>query len=277
MKIIRVILIVCSILAVGVFAISELIGFVHQDTTRPQITAEAEVIEVPCEYTRKQLMEGIYAWDEKEGDLTSQVVLSAPSRFLEKGICNLTYVVFDSANQSATLTRKIKFTDYHSPRFTLTEPLVFTEGEGTYEEIEQRLGAEDMLDGSRKDWIVRTNSDINYQKQGTYTVSYEVDNSFGDTASADLPVHVVPEGSRETGIHLTTGLVYLQIGDKVDPTAYIAGVTAEDGGSIEPEKVTIDSSVNSNVPGCYEIHYETPDHKGETWLTVIVEDEGGTE
>lgn len=277
MRIIRTILVICSIVAFGAFIISEVIQLGSRDTTKPQITAETDMIEVTSEYTREELMEGIRAWDEEEGDLTSQVVISSPSRFIEKGICSLTYVVFDSSDQSASLTRKIKFKDYHSPRFTLSQPLVFVEGEGSSQEVTNRLGAQDVLDGSRKDWIVQKESDVNYQFPGTYSITFEVENSYGDSVSETLPVHVVSADSQQMSISLNTGIVYITEGQEMDPKSYIDEVTRAGGENIDTDKVSITSGVNPDVPGCYEVHYQVKDDQGaqgETWLTVIVEDGG---
>lgn len=277
MRIIRMILLIGSVVAFAAFVISEAIQLGSRDTTKPQITAETDVIEVTSEYTREDLIKGISAWDEKDGDLTSQVVISSPSRFIEKGVCNLTYTVFDSSYQSASLTRKVKFTDYHSPRFTLSEPLVFVEGEGNSQEVLNRLGAQDVLDGSRKDWIVQKESDVNYQFPGEYSITFEVENSYGDSVSEELPVHVVSADSQQMQIGLSTGIVYITVGQEVDPTSYIDEVTGIIGEKIDPGMVSVDSEVNTDVPGCYEIHYQVKDDqgaRGETWLTVIVEDGG---
>ncbi|MDM8236734.1 immunoglobulin-like domain-containing protein [[Ruminococcus] torques] len=279
MRIVRIILIVVSILSLGIFGISELIRFSGRDTEAPEITSDRDVLEIPCEYTQEQLMEGLSAEDETDGDLTSEIIAGSFSRFINTGECNLTYVVFDSSDQPATLTRKVRFTDYHPPRFTLTEPLVFSEQEGSYTTAMERLGASDQLDGDLKEWITQTDTDVNYQRVGTYTMSVEVSNSFGDTSSAALPVHVVSAENRRVDIALTSGIVYISAGESLDPSAYISGVTAADGSSLDPSAVTAESAVDTNTPGCYEVHYQVFDaggNTGETWLTVIVE-EGGTE
>lgn len=277
MRIIRIILVICSIAVFGIFVVTEAIQFGKRDTSKPEITSETDMIEVTSEYTREDLMKGISAWDKTDGDLTSQVVFSSPSRFIEKGVCNLTYVVFDSSDQSASLTRKVKFKDYHSPRFTLSQPLVFVEGEGSNQEVMERLGAEDVLDGSRKEWIVQKESDANYQFSGEYSITVEVENSFGDTSTESLPIHVVSALRQQVRIDLSEKIVYVPVGQELNPASYIAGVTGRNGGRIDPAKVSVSSGVNSNVPGCYEIHYEIKDDQGEwgeTWLTVIVEDGG---
>lgn len=274
MRIIRILLLICAVLAVGLFGVSETIAWRQRDLAAPQLTADTDVVEVPCAYTRQDLMKGIRAWDEEDGDLTDEVVLSTLSRFLEDGVCNLTYVVFDDADQAASLTRKVRFVDYHAPRFTLTTPLVYEEGTGSYNDIVSTLGAQDALDGDRTEWIVRTDSNLNFQTIGTYSVSFEVSNSFGDSSSVQFPVHVIPTQTGEGGIVLNTGLVYLEVGQSLDPTKYIQHVTAADGSEVDPATVQISSQVNSQKAGCYEVHYEVRDSQEnfyETWLTVIVE------
>lgn len=274
MRIIRILLLICAVLAVGLFGVSETIAWRQRDLAVPQLTADTDVVEVPCAYTRQDLMKGIRAWDEEDGDLTDEVVLSTLSRFLEDGVCNLTYVVFDDADQAASLTRKVRFVDYHAPRFTLSTPLVYEEGTGTYNDIVSALRAQDVLDGDRTEWIVRTATNLNFQTVGTYSVSFEVSNSFGDSSSVQLPVHVIPTQAGNGGISLNTGLVYLEVGQSLDPAQYIQYVTAADGSEIDPATVQISSQVNSQTAGCYEVHYEVEDFQGnsyETWLTVIVE------
>lgn len=274
MRIVRAALIIVFILSLGTFGISELLKMQNQDTTLPQITSDREVLEIPCDYTEQDLLEGLSAYDETEGDLTSQIIPGSFSRFIEDGVCNLTYVVFDSSDQPASLTRRVRFTDYHSPRFTLSQPLVFAVQEGSYTEAMNRLGAEDMLDGDRDDWIVQTDTDVNYQMEGSYTMTVEVTNSFGDVSTAALPVHVVNPERQNLNISLSAAIVYIGVGENVDPDAYVAGVTDAEGDSLDTDIVSASSNVDPETPGCYEIHYQASGgdgQSGETWLTVIVE------
>ncbi len=274
MRIVRTAVVIITILSFALFGVTEVIRLVNRDTTLPVITSDREVLEIPCDYTEEQLLEGLTASDEEDGDLTSQIIAGSFSRFIEKGVSNMTYVVFDSADQPATLTREVRFTDYHSPRFTLTEPLVFAEEEGSYTEAMARLGAQDMLDGNLKDWITQTETDVNYQRTGSYTMTVEVSNSFGDTSSAGLPVHVVSAESRTMDIELSTSILYVSAGSSVDPDSYIQRVTDARGDEVDPGRVSVSSNVDTQNPGVYEIHYEVSDGSsaGETWLTVIVEE-----
>lgn len=274
MRLVKIGLIIVFLVSAGLFGVTGLMKLGSRGDEKPVIESDGEALEISCEYTKEDLLLGVTASDEEDGDLTDQIVAGSFSRFVDPGVTGLTYVVFDSQGQSASLTREVRFTDYHSPRFALSEPLVFREGEGSYTEAMERLDAVDQLDGSRKDWIVQTDTDVNYSTAGNYTMSVEVTNSLGDTASAGLPVHVVNAQSRNVQITLTQGIVYLEAGEEIDPASYISGVTGPNGAALDPGTVSAQSGVDVNTPGCYEIHYQASDgagNAGETWLTVIVE------
>ena len=273
MRIVRTVVVVITILSFALFGVTEVIRLVNRDTSLPEITSDREDLEIPCDYTEEQLLEGLTASDEDDGDLTSQIIAGSFSRFIDKGVSNITYVVFDSFDQPATLTREVRFTDYHSPRFTLTEPLVFAEEEGSYTEAMKRIGAQDMLDGDLKDWITQTETDLNYQRAGSYTMTVEVSNSFGDTSTVGLPVHVVSAERRTMDIELSTSIVYISTGGSIDPDSYVQRVTDAQGNEADAGRVNVSSNVDTQTPGVYEIHYEVSDggSAGETWLTVIVE------
>ena len=147
MKIVKTAMLMILALSVGVFGVSVIISLAGRDASAPVITSDTDVLEIPCDYTQDQLMAGLSASDAEDGDLTDQIVAGSFSRFVTPGVTSLTYVVFDSGNQPASLTREVHFTDYHGPRFTLSEPLVFREQEGSYTEAMERLGAQDQLGG----------------------------------------------------------------------------------------------------------------------------------
>ena len=262
------------ILSLVIFGVSRVALLKDRDPNKPEIVSDREVLEIPCDYTREQLMEGLTATDREDGDLTSKIVAGSFSRFIEPGLCNLTYVVFDSTDQPASLTRQVRFTDYHSPRFTLTEPLVFAEGEGSYNELMARLGARDQLDGDLTDWITQTDTDVNYQRAGSYTTTLEMSNSLGDAVTQDLPIHVVAAEGHSLEIVLNTGIAYIDQGSGVDAGAYVEELLDNQGNNLDTGLISSENNVDPQTPGCYEIHYQADDgmgNAGETWLTVIVE------
>ena len=270
MKIVKTAMLMILALSVGVFGVSVIISLAGRDASAPVITSDTDVLEIPCDYTQDQLMAGLSASDAEDGDLTDQIVAGSFSRFVTPGVTSLTYVVFDSGNQPASLTGRC-ISRITIPRFTLSEPLVFREQEGSYTQAMERLGAQDQLDGDLDDWITQTDTDLNYSRAGRYTMSVEVNSSLGSSASADLPVHVVSAESQQVHIGLTQGIVYIPQGGSIDPKDYIDEVTDGSGNPVDASSVSADSGVDVNTPGCYEIHYTADGGAGETWLTVIVE------
>lgn len=279
-------------LAVGtlLFAAALVTGLVGRDDTVPTITADSETLEIPCDYTEDQLLAGVTAWDDSDGDLTSQIVVGSFTRFIELGVCDLSYVVFNSAGHMDTLTRRIRFTDYRSPQFALAEPLCFAEGSTNNTEVRSLFTASDMLDGDLTDWITYVETSASYDTPGDYTITMEVSNSFGDTVSYAFPIHIYQLGSQDFDISLTTPLVYVDQGSSFDPMAYVASVTDENGDGYDPALLSATSTVDTATPGIYEVHYEIggafqevegteglissiedDSLYGQMWLTVIVQ------
>ncbi|HIS26165.1 MAG TPA: hypothetical protein IAA57_04565 [Candidatus Pullilachnospira intestinigallinarum] len=271
MKYIRIaviVLLACSLEIYGAGVVRER---ANRDPSMPVITSDRQVLEISTAYQEEDLLAGLTAYDEEDGDLTDQILVGEFSQFVEKGLANLSYVVFDSANQPASFSRQVRFTDYRSPILTLTEPLVFSRGET--ENTASRIGAQDVLDGDISSLVTETDSTVDYQTPGAYTVSVEVSNSFGDVEAQTLPVHVTEAGSRELDIQLTEPLVYLTPGEAFDPYAYLAGLLDASGETLDASLVEAESGVDPAAEGCYEVHYYADDgegRNGETWLTVIV-------
>lgn len=275
MRFVRRAIIIFFILSIGIFGVSLVVQMQKWDRHAPQITSDRKILEISCDYTNEQLLEGLTATDEEDGDLTSQIIPGSFSKFIGEDLCNVTYVVFDSANQPASLTRQVRFTDYHSPRFTLTEPLVFTTDEGNYGEVKKRLGAIDQLDGNLSDWIIQKDTEVNYQTVGSYTITFEVSNSLGDTVSQALPVHVTGSSSYSLDIILTQGIVYIPKGGSFNANDYINELKNGQGNLLNTSMIHAESNVDVNIPGIYEVHYTADNgagNTGETWLTVIVEE-----
>ena len=68
MRIVRTALIIVFILSLGTFGISELLKMQNRDTTLPEITSDRDVLEISCDYTEEDLLAGLSAYDETEGD-----------------------------------------------------------------------------------------------------------------------------------------------------------------------------------------------------------------
>ena len=91
MRLVKIGLMVVFILSAALFGVSEILELKGRDG-RAEIVSDRDVLEIPCAYTMEQLMEGVSASDEQDGDLTDQIVAGAFSRFTEAGVADLTYV-----------------------------------------------------------------------------------------------------------------------------------------------------------------------------------------
>ena len=271
MKYVRIAVIILLAASLGIYGAGVTREKSGEDPTMPVIESDREVLEIPVDYEEADLLEGLTASDEKDGDLTDQILVGEFSQFVEKGLCNVSYVVFDSSNQPATFSRQVRFMDYVSPRLTLSEPLVFTVGQA--ESAVARIGATDVLDGDISSLIRQTDSDIDYRTAGSYTITVEVTNSFGDVETQTLPVHVTEPSRQELEIELSGFIVYLTPGAEFDAASYVQGLTDAYGEPMDTELVTVESGVDTDTEGCYEVHYQAEDEngrEGETWMTVIV-------
>ena len=54
----------------------------QEDNTIPEITIENDFIEVSCNASDEELLKGVTATDEKDGDLTGDIIVESISRFV---------------------------------------------------------------------------------------------------------------------------------------------------------------------------------------------------
>ena len=69
--------------AAVLFAVSIVVDFVGRDTTLPEKIKHSEIAR--CDYTQEQLLEGVSASDERDGDLTSQILVEISPGLLTRG------------------------------------------------------------------------------------------------------------------------------------------------------------------------------------------------
>ena len=142
---------------------------VNTDKTIPVITLEEEIIEVSLKATDEEMLAGVTAYDEKDGDLTDRIIIESVSRFTEKGVSKITYAVCDSNNNVAKATRKVKFKGYESPKFKVSGNLCFS----LYERIDisELITASDSLEGNISSKIVITSEKYSSTNAGAYYLS----------------------------------------------------------------------------------------------------------
>ncbi len=242
------------------------------DKTVPVITVEEETLEVSIKATNEDLLKGVTAYDEKDKDLTDKVVVESISRFGEIGVCTVTYAVCDSDNHVSTAKRKIRYTDYTSPKIYLQNSPCYSLLESA--DIFEAVRAKCCIDGDITNQMIVTSENYGNSVEGVFTIDAIVTNSKGDTVTSSLPLIIEDRKLGCPKIELSEYLIYAEKGQKFDFRKYLVGAinAAEEPLDITPTRIETD--YNPDVPGTYLVHYYLTDafeNEGHTVLVVIVE------
>ncbi|MGN0299325.1 MAG: hypothetical protein ACI4C1_09125 [Lachnospiraceae bacterium] len=295
MRRIRIFSIVLFIIACIAFKIYHYTDQKSRDQQGPVIQMDQDSITVSVKAEESDLLAGISALDDKDGDVTDSLLIESLSNFLEEGVRRMTVAAFDSEGHITKSTREIVYEDYQSPRFALSKPLKFVLGT---EDIIANLTAEDVLDGDITNKIkVSGEYTLSSVQTGDYPMEFIVTNSAGDVVKlpATVTLYVSSEENGLPQIELSDYLIYLSRGEQIQPWDYVQKITAnsveykreedgilyehserEDEGSarITQEDVSIQNEVVYDTPGTYEITYQFTDQRervGTVRLIVVVE------
>ena len=292
------------VLSLIAFIAFNIVDRITADHTPPTITSESDTISVTLKPDKDSdeessdeesggdsdddaaLYQGLTAEDNRDGDLTDSIRVSSMSNFTEPGKREITYAVFDSSNNSATLTRTLEYTDYTSPQIKLSAPLRYTLGEMSDVSLTENMSVEDCLDGDITSQIRASYNDAVYvQQAGDYPITVQVSNSAGDTCTVNLTVTVTdPSGENESQKYyplLSQYIVYAKVGGSVDYDSLITGfehngteyLFEDEDDDFMPGKrgdVDISGDVNFDKAGSYTVDYRFTPKDGVTATTKLV-------
>lgn len=281
MKLIKGLLIFFLVLTIIMTIVS---GIREKETngSAPLINSNLDPLSVSCNYTKEDLLEGLTAYDTEDGYITDSIIPVIRTPFTERGMSEIEYYVYDSDGNCGRYKRKVVFSDYSPPKVALSRPLVFYAKDASDGVIMNCVFGNDCMDGDVKHIKVNSNN-IDYATAGNYTISISLINSFGDTASYDLPVHIIKKSYRGLEIRLNESLIYIKSGTKFDPAGFVKEVEWSQEEELIPQKdwgIEIKSNVDTSKAGIYEVRYRIKKEKDEVygtvsgvnWLTVIVVD-----
>lgn len=239
------------------------------DTTAPVIRCDQLEIAISVKDPQEVLLAGITATDDRDGDLTESIQVKNVSQLITADKAQVTYIVFDSANNMATFQRTVRYVDYEKPRFSLQKPLNYTVDEDFT--VLDRLTAQDVLDGDISGSICVISQNI-LKEPGEYHITVQASNSLGDTATIPLKLVVRENGVKEM-LQLKQYLLYLNTGDSFNPEAHIRLVQSPDGTVLDSSRVNIDAPVDMGTPGTYHVRYSVTAQNQTyvTYLTVVVD------
>lgn len=225
------------------------------------ITMESDSISLSVHDPESALLQGMTAWDDRDGDVTGSMIVESVYGVTPEGFVTVTYAAFDRAGNVTKIQRTVKFTDYQSPRFTLSQALVFEYG--TPFDVLDIVGAEDVLEGDilRRVKATMLSSGVSVTEEGTHDVQFRVTNSLGDNVQLVLPVEVYPPDRYDAQLTLREYILYVPVDGELDINDYLLEFTAQ-GVTLDlrqewPEdiRIRIGGSVDFHTPGVYPISY----------------------
>lgn len=264
---------VLIVICVGVLFGYRALARLRADNTPPEIQMEQGLLELSALEPRSALLQGVTARDKRDGDVTDSLVVESVRMLRSDGTVTVTYAAFDKTGNVAKQSREVRFTDYRSPRFSLSKPLMFSQT-SSYDVL-NIIGAEDMLDGNISHRIRATVLDeVDTGYAGSHHVQFRVTNDLGEMVELVLPVEIYTPSLFEGTLTLTDYLIYLKQGDRFSAREYLSKLTIgrEEtvlNGSV-PSDVDLKTygSVNTGVPGVYTVDYQITVERGNQTYTA---------
>ena len=287
-------LFVVSILLFGICIIKDK---VIDDKTGPLFHMDSNTVEVSVKDEEKELLRGLTAVDASDGDVTDSIIVESISPFTGTGHRIVTYAAFDSDNHVTHVKRELEYTDYEPTRFHLNKQLSFAMNATN---LLDGITGEDCIDGDiTKSIRMMSDQEINTSYVGEYNARLKVTNSAGGVSYLPVTVEIFDAAVhyRLPQIKLTENVVYVKEGEFFEEEDYLKSIVingaeyslthenesyASSNGlldmkekSIDFDRVDIESDVDTDVTGYYEVVYSFEDTEfstgtGKTRLYVVV-------
>ncbi|MGN0265670.1 MAG: hypothetical protein ACI4DX_15090 [Oliverpabstia sp.] len=284
MKNLRMLIIVFFCVTAAGFAVYTMKDLAVKDTGAPVITSDTETLQVSIKADEAQMMQGLRAEDDRDGDVTDSLVVVSHSKFFEKGKVRVNYAAFDEKGNVGTYTRVLEYTDYTSPQFSIISPLRYEENQGDLQLL-RKVKAEDCLDGDLSGLIklkYDEGSYVDIDEEGKAGVTFQVTNSYGDTVQLPVKLEFLDEENwRLPYPTLSEYLVYTPVNTQVDYAEYLTGVyvggsellfedtqTGEDYGYFR-EDVSVSPQVDYSTPGVYPVVYTLTSSEEEGQMETL--------
>lgn len=272
----QILLLAAAVIMVILYIVNRWVLYSRFDRSTPEITFDSEVLEVSVAVTEEELLNGVTAADKKDGDVTDTIIIESISKMLGDHERIVTYAAFDKDNHVGKAQRKIRYTDYTSPRFSLDGPLEAGTMNAEMSDILAPLHATDCIDGDLTSQIVVIDTEITSMSADAMTAQYEVQvtNSCGDVTTLKLPVRMQMNTSGSFAeIKLSEYLAYRKVGEVVDPAAFVVSASAG-GQEYGVGGVQINSNLDTSMPGVYTVTYtlSVEGNSTSTDLIIVVEE-----
>ncbi len=291
--------IILFFIAAALFAFFKFQELSLQDRSGPEITVNEAMISVSIHDPESRLLEGITAFDRKDGDVTDTLVVENLSTFLRPGQRIVRYAAFDQDMHVSRTEREMVYTDYRAPEFSISSPLVFSLGKNN---ILDNVSVSDCLDGDLSDSVkILSDNELLVDVPGDYPARLQASNSAGDVAVLPVIISIRENQGGIPQIQLENYVKYLDPGEDFDPYSLITGVlisntyyeVVEGEGTygdderdrsvpavVGTDQIIVSAPVDSSKPGNYTVTYSMTvpvgnygeKATGKTNLYVVVRD-----
>ena len=275
MRTLKTILCIATALSVLAFALAIYYTQFYKDVVPPEIRMDADVITVSAADGDEALLRGVTATDNRDGDITGAVLVDGVSQLTGPNAARVRYIVFDAAENAATASRTVVYSDYEAPRVFILQPLIYNVGDTIA--LRGRVIARDCLEGNITDRIRISSKDLSNRAAGVYHLTIWVMNKLGDVSTVTVPVIVREDDPAAPVVELKSYLTYLTRGEEFDPKAYFQSYydSADSRARNYFDHLEVSGEGDTDTPGTYEVAYSATNSDGLTGqaiLTVVVEE-----
>ena len=270
-------IVLCVVTAMSILAFGLAVYFTQffADMVAPEFQMDSTVIDVSVKEGNDGLLQGVTAYDNRDGDVTENIFVDSVSQLTGPNTARVRYYVFDKAENLASTSRTVRYTDYSSPHISVLQPLVYRVGRVVG--LRGKVVANDVLEGNITGSIRLSSDDLNNKVAGTYHITIWAMNKLGDVSSVRVPIIIREADPEAPVIELKQYLVYLEEGADFDPEDYFKSFYSSASVPIAGtyDRLTVSGDVNTEIPGTYEVSYSHTNSTGsfsEVYLTVVVED-----
>ena len=271
------------------------------DRTGPVFHMDSRTIEVSVKDGQEALVKGLTATDALDGDVSGSIIVESVGPFTGTGSRIVNYAALDSDNHVTHTKREMVYTDYEPSRFHLSRPLSFAMNTVN---LLNGISVEDSIDGDlTRNVRMMSDSEIDTAHVGEYSARLKATNSAGGISYLPVTVEIYDASvfHRLPLLNLKEYVAYVEKGADFDERDYLTSIvingtsyslTEEEGTYENPvaaqgetqrtisyDMVDIESEVDTDVTGYYEVLYTFEDTifetgTGKVRLYVVVTDGG---
>ncbi len=278
MRKLRIVILVVFLVTTVMFGITEVRRKKEIDNTLPVLSADNDYLQLSVSDDESAYLKGVRANDDRDGDVTSSIVIASKSKFMAPGKFKAKYAAFDSHNNVGYMERYIIFTDYRSPQFSSSLPFRYVNNGTMNAPDTAKVTANDVVNGDISDKI-RVDYGYSDSDDGSLPVTFEVSNSFGDVVDLSVTYEPVDQASYNRPVpSLDNYILYCNVGESVDIVSHVNGVlygtntSSFDDAGYDASNVVVDTNgVDFNTAGTYQavISFLGVDASVKVYIVVV--------